>query len=58
MTYRRVCTECNGLGRVPLIRGFHINKVCKQCHGIGNHPVFRLHDPLLGSELGQEFIYR
>ncbi|WP_156187011.1 hypothetical protein [Bacillus sp. FJAT-27231] len=58
MTHRRVCTECNGLGRVPLIRGFLISKVCQHCHGFGNHSAYRFQSPSLGSEFSQEFTYK
>lgn len=48
MTHRRVCTECNGLGRVPLVRGFLNGKVCRQCEGLGVYRMYPLPASLLG----------
>ncbi|WP_157843215.1 hypothetical protein [Bacillus sp. FJAT-42315] len=58
MAYRRICEDCHGVGRVPLIRGIHMKKVCKHCNGTGSQFSYRLQEFRIGWEMGEELIFK
>ncbi|WP_203362653.1 hypothetical protein [Bacillus sp. REN10] len=58
MAYRRICEDCYGIGRVPLIRGIRMKKSCKQCNGTGSQLSYRMQDVRIGWEIGEELIFK
>ncbi|MBM7649818.1 DnaJ-class molecular chaperone [Bacillus ectoiniformans] len=59
MAYKRVCEECNGLGRSPLTRGsFFWQRGCKSCSGTGVLFDYRFPIETVGSEFGEDFTYK